>query len=84
MASWKTIDRKNCSFQDSDRKRYWQYYHDRNNQILIKHLYAHTMLLSVALQERSYKEVLRQTWLGIAVIPVHIRSTIREQNGSLS
>lgn len=58
---------------------YWQSYHLRNNRNMRKHLFSHVMLCGVALRKREPVEIIRQSWLGMAVIPVHCREFIREK-----
>ena len=58
---------------------YWTQYHNQNNRNIKKHILSHSMLLAVAIRRRKGKEIIKQSWLGSAVIPVHIRDLIREK-----
>lgn len=75
MDARKTL--KEILFHSQDAEDYWQLYHQRNNRNIKKHLLSHSMLLVVALRKREAKEIVIQSWLASAVIPVHIISSMR-------
>jgi len=58
---------------------YWRSYHLRTTRNMRKHLFSHVMLWGVALRKRELAELMKQSWLGMAVIPVHCRDFIREK-----
>ena len=60
-------------------EKYWKSYHRKNNHNVKRHLLSHSMLFVVAIRKRNPKEVVTQGWLASAVIPVHMKDSIREK-----
>lgn len=70
---------KKIFYQPEILKKEWQEYHDRNNDVgksVAKHVVSHLVLLGISIRMREKKEILRQSWLTIAVVPVSIRDRV--------
>ena len=65
-------------------KRYWQNFHARKNQRMSTHLMAHGALLAVSIRVVNLKEIVTQTWLFSAVIPVHAIRKFNASDGNLA
>lgn len=52
-------------------------FHNQHNHRIHWHWLSHAGLCTIAVSKRQYTEALKQGWLCGAVIPVHVRNTVR-------